>query len=163
LYCTLFHDLYGFPTVVLRYFNVFGPRQNPDSQYAAVIPLFIRAVLRGESPHIFGDGGQTRDFTYISNVVDANLLALSLPPERVGGRVLNIACGGRTSLLELLEGITRATGKSVAPVFEPARPGDVRDSQAAVTEAETHLGFRPAVDLETGLARTTAWFKERLG
>jgi nucleoside-diphosphate-sugar epimerase len=162
-YCTMFYHLYGLPTVVLRYFNVFGPRQNPDSQYAAVVPLFIRALLRGEPPHIYGDGGQTRDFTYISNVVDANLLALEAEADRVGGRVLNIACGGRASLLELLEEIASAVGRRVEPILEPPRAGDVRDSQAAIEEAERLLGFRPRTGLPEGLIRTTEWYRASLG
>jgi nucleoside-diphosphate-sugar epimerase len=162
IYCTQYWELFGLATVTLRYFNVFGPRQNPDSQYAAVIPLFIRAALTGEPPHVHGDGGQTRDFTYIDNVVEANLLALEADPARVGGAVVNIACGDRTSLLDLLDILSRLAGRPVAPIFEPARAGDVRDSQAAVEEAEHRLAFRPTVDLEEGLRRTVAWFRTRL-
>ncbi len=162
IYCTQYNELFGLPTVTLRYFNVFGPRQNPDSLYAAVIPRFIRAALTGEAPHVYGDGGQTRDFTYIDNVVEANLLALETDPARVGGAVLNIACGERTSLLDLLEILSRLADRPMAPVFEPARAGDVRDSQAAVEEAEHRLGFRPVVDLEEGLRRTMEWFRARL-
>jgi len=160
-YLRLFHELYGLSTVTLRYFNVFGPRQNPDSQYAAVIPRFIRAALAGEAPHVYGDGGQTRDFTYIDNVVEGNLLALAAEDARVGGKVMNLACGDRTSLLELLEILSRITGRAIAPVFEPARPGDVRDSQAAVEEARRLLDYRPVVDLEEGLRRTTDWFRRK--
>jgi len=148
--------------VTLRYFNVFGPRQNPDSLYAAVIPRFIRAALTGEAPHVYGDGGQTRDFTYIDNVVAANMLALEIDPSRIGGAVLNIACGDRTSLLDLLTILSRLADRPVTPVFEPARAGDVRDSQAAVEEAATRLGFRPVVDLEEGLRRTMDWYRARL-
>ncbi len=162
-YCTLFRDLYGMATVTLRYFNVFGPRQNPDSQYAAVIPLFARALLRGESPHVHGDGGQTRDFTYIENVVEANLLAFQAEESAVAGRIFNIACGDRTSLLDLLGILTGLTGWTGRPVFDPARPGDVRDSQAAIDEAERRLGFRPQVDLAEGLKRTVEWYRTRLG
>jgi len=162
IYCTQYYELFGLATVTLRYFNVFGPRQNPDSLYAAVIPLFIRAALTGEPPHVHGDGGQTRDFTYIDNVVEANLLALEADPARVGGAVLNIACGDRTSLLDLLTILSRLAERPVTPVFEPARAGDVRDSQAAVEEAERRLGFRPMVDLEEGLRRTMAWTRARL-
>jgi UDP-glucose 4-epimerase len=162
IYCTQYYELFGLATVTLRYFNVFGPRQNPDSLYAAVIPLFIRAALTGESPHVHGDGGQTRDFTYIDNVVEANLLALEADPARVGGAVLNIACGDRTSLLDLLTILSRLAERPVTPVFEAARAGDVRDSQAAVEEAEQRLGFRPVVDLEEGLRRTMAWTRARL-
>jgi nucleoside-diphosphate-sugar epimerase len=161
-FCTQYNELFGLPTITLRYFNVFGPRQNPDSLYAAVIPRFIRAALTGEAPHVYGDGGQTRDFTYIDNVVAANLLALEADPARIGGAVLNIACGDRTSLLDLLSVLSRLAGRPVAPIFEPARSGDVRDSQAAVEEAERRLGFRPVVDLEEGLRRTMEWYRARL-
>jgi nucleoside-diphosphate-sugar epimerase len=157
-YCSLYSELFGLPTVTLRYFNVFGPRQNPDSQYAAVVPLFIRALLQGKAPTVFGDGKQTRDFTFIENVVEANLLALSVDATRVSGRVMNIACGDRTSLLELLEILGRISGVVAAPSFAPARPGDVRDSQAAVEEARERLDFLPGVGLEEGLRRTTEWY-----
>ncbi len=162
VFCTQYYELFGLPTVTLRYFNVFGPRQNPDSLYAAVIPRFIRAALTGEAPHVYGDGGQTRDFTYIDNVVEANLRALETDPGGIGGAVLNIACGDRTSLLDLLAILSRLSGRPVAPVFEPARAGDVRDSQAAVEEAKSRLGFRPVVDLEEGLRRTMDWYRARL-
>jgi UDP-glucose 4-epimerase len=160
IYVSQYNELYGLPTVTLRYFNVFGPRQNPDSQYAAVIPLFIRAALRGDAPHVYGDGGQTRDFTYIENVVEGNLLALTADPARVGGRVLNVACGGRTSLLELLDVIGRETGAEIRPIFDPPRAGDVRDSQASIDAARECLGFEPKVALEEGLRRTIAWTRE---
>jgi len=158
-YCSLYHRLFGFPAVTLRYFNVFGPRQNPDSQYAAVIPLFIRAVLQETPPTIYGDGGQTRDFTFVDNVVEANLRALTADPEKVGGAVMNVACGERTSLLELLSAICEITGRRAEPVFAPARQGDVRDSLAAIAEAEQRLGFTPAVSLREGLSRTIDWFR----
>jgi len=155
-YCQLFFELYGLETITLRYFNVFGPRQTPDSQYAAVIPLFSRAVVRGQRPVIFGDGQQTRDFTFIENVIQANLLALTRPG--VGGRVVNIGCGDRTSLLDLLNALNRLHGTKVEPIFEPTRVGDVRDSQASIEAARTLLGYAPAVDLEQGLRRTLDWF-----
>ncbi|MCC7141211.1 MAG: SDR family oxidoreductase [Candidatus Eisenbacteria bacterium] len=157
-YCQLFFELYGLETVTLRYFNVFGPRQTPDSQYAAVIPLFARAVVKGETPEIFGDGEQTRDFTFIENVVEANLLALTRPG--VGGQVVNIGCGDRTSLLQLLRTIARLRGAEVAPSFQPPRAGDVRDSQASIEAARRLLGYEPKVNLEEGLRRTLAWFLE---
>ncbi len=156
-YARLFFSLYGLETVTLRYFNVFGPRQNPDSQYAAVIPLFVRAALSGEAPTIYGDGRQTRDFTYIDNVVEANLLALSRPG--VGGSVFNIACGDRISLLDLLGEIGRITGRALTPNFEAPRAGDVRDSQAAIDEARERLGYAPRVTLADGLERTVAWVR----
>lgn len=154
-YCTLFSDLYDLPTLTLRYFNVFGPRQQPDSQYAAVIPLFIRALLVGEAPQVYGDGEQTRDFTYISNVVDANLLALQ--GKGPNGGVLNVACGARTSLLELLGHLEAITGRRIPPEFRPARRGDVRHSEAAIDEAIHQLGFEPRVGLREGLEKTVAW------
>lgn len=157
-YCTLYSELYGLPTVTLRYFNVFGPRQNPDSQYAAVIPLFTRAILRGEAPRVFGDGRQTRDFTYIANVVDANLLALE-GGGRDGG-VYNVACGDRISLLELLHELGAILGREVAPEFHAARKGDVRDSQAGIEKAVEELGFRPRVGFREGLRETAAWYQE---
>ncbi len=157
-YCQLYFELYGLETVTLRYFNVFGPRQTPDSQYAAVIPLFSRAVVRGETPSIFGDGQQTRDFTFIENVVQANLLALTRPG--VGGQVVNVGCGDRTSLIELLETLGRLHGKPVKPEFLPPRAGDVRDSQASIDAARNLLGYDPKVNLEEGLRRTLDWFLE---
>lgn len=153
-YCTQYNSLFGLPTVTLRYFNVFGPRQNPDSQYAAVIPLFIRALQRGERPTVFGDGEQTRDFTYVENVVRANILALEVDAKRIAGRVLNVACGERTSLLELLGMISAITGKKSDPVFMDSRPGDIKDSLAAVDEARECLGYLPGISLEEGLRRT---------
>lgn len=159
-YCTQYSSLFGLPTVTLRYFNVFGPRQNPDSQYAAVIPLFIRALKRGERPTIFGDGRQTRDFTYVENVVRANMLALEVGADRVAGCVINVACGERTSLLELLDMISAVTGAVCNPVFEDARAGDVRDSLAAVEEARERLGYSPGISLEEGLRRTADWMSE---
>src|SRR3712207_475445 len=137
--------------VALRYFNVFGPRQSPDSQYAAVIPLFLRAAATGEVATVNGDGGQTRDFTYVENVVRGNLLAATRPAARVSGRPINMGAGSRTSLLELLELIERVTGMAVARHHEPARPGDVRDSLAGLDRASTLLGYTPVVGLEEGL------------
>jgi UDP-glucose 4-epimerase len=159
VYGVLYHSLHRLPTVTLRYFNVFGPRQNPDSQYAAVIPLFFRAALTGEAPRIFGDGRQTRDFTFIDNVVEANFLALNADPEEVGGKVMNVACGDRISLLTLLETIGRLIGREINPEFAPPRAGDVRDSQADTTAARRDLGHAPEYTLEQGLRRTLAWFR----
>ncbi len=158
-YCRTFYIVYGLETVVLRYFNVFGPRQDPESQYAAVIPIFITKLLAGEPPPIEGDGHQTRDFSYIDNVVQANLLACRAP--NAAGEVFNIACGGQYSILALVEYLNRALGTDIAPVFGPPRPGDVRDSRADIDKARRLLGYAPAVEVEEGLRRTLAWFQGR--
>ncbi len=157
-YCRLFHQLFGLSTVALRYFNVFGPRQDPASEYAAVIPRFIAAALAGRPATIYGDGEQSRDFTFIDNVVAANLLAASAG-EGVSGQVLNIACGARTSLLELVRMIGAAAGAKVTPRHEPPRAGDIRHSLAGVEKARAVLGFTPEIGLEEGLARTIAWWR----
>jgi UDP-glucose 4-epimerase len=151
-YCRSFAEVFGLNTVALRYFNVFGPRQDPTSQYAAVVPNFITAALSGEQPVVFGDGEQSRDFTHIDNVVAANLLAIEA--EGVAGRAYNIAAGQRTSLNRLLELIGEATGTTVTPRYEAARPGDVRHSEADVSRAERELGYVPGVSLLDGLQRT---------
>lgn len=158
-YLRIFHRLYGLKTFSLRYFNVFGPRQNPASQYAAVIPLFIRALLRGEPCTLNGDGQQTRDFTYVDDVVSANLACLHAP-DVAAGNVYNVAWGNRVSLLELAATLGRLLGVSLPPVHRAARPGDVRDSQADATRARMLLGWAPSVPFEEGLRRTVAWFKE---
>jgi UDP-glucose 4-epimerase len=156
-YAKVFHALQGVPTVSLRYFNVFGPRQDPASEYAAVIPRFITALAAGRPPTIYGDGGQTRDFCYIDNAVEANLLACTAG-ESALGRAYNVACGRRTSLLELVERLNVILGTRIAPLFEPGRPGDVRDSLAEIAEARERLGYTVKVDLEEGLRRTVAFF-----
>jgi len=156
-YCRLFFELYGLPTIALRYFNVFGPRQDPASEYAAVIPRFITRMARGEPPIIFGDGGQTRDFSFVENVVRANLAA-ARAPESACGRAYNIACGERVSLLELVERIGRALGRPVAPRHAEPRPGDIRHSLASIERAREALGYEPVVSLDEGLERTAAWF-----
>ena len=151
-YCQLFHRLYGLETVALRYFNVYGPRQNPKSEYAAVIPRFATACLSGEAPVVYGDGEQTRDFTYVGDAVAANLLAADAP--RAPGEVMNIAGGRRVSLNQLLGEIRTLTKARVAARYEPGRAGDVRDSLADLSRARELLGFEPRVDLRTGLAKT---------
>jgi nucleoside-diphosphate-sugar epimerase len=156
-YCKVFTRLYGLPTVALRYFNVFGPRQDPKSQYAAVIPAFIAAVLAGKRPTIYGDGLQTRDFTYVKNVVEANLAACRA--ERADGEVVNIACGERISLLDLMSHVNRILGTNIEPIFAPERPGDVKHSLADVRKAEHLLGFTPQIDFAEGLARTISYMK----
>ena len=156
-YCGVFHHIYGFETVALRYFNIFGPRQDPESQYAAVIPKFVTAVLSGRQPVIFGDGRQSRDFTYVDNVVEANLLASEA--QGAAGRFFNIACGGRYTLLELLARINAIAGTQIEPIHESPRPGDVRHSQASIEAAQTAFGYRVAVDFDEGLRRTVEWFR----
>ncbi|HEX7126777.1 MAG TPA: SDR family oxidoreductase [Thermodesulfobacteriota bacterium] len=160
LYAETFHRLYGLETVSLRYFNIFGPRQTPDSPYAAVIPKFVTALLRGESPVVHGDGRQTRDFTFVANAVAANLRAAEAPADRVAGRVFNVGCGERTSLLDLLDELASLTGSRVAPRHVEPRAGDVRDSQADIEAARRALGYEPSVGLRDGLARTVEWYRE---
>jgi UDP-glucose 4-epimerase len=158
LYCEAFWHSYGLETVALRYFNVFGPRQDPNGPYAAVIPLFIRAVLAGQQPTIYGDGLQTRDFTYVENVVRANLLAADAPD--AAGRVFNVGNGQSISLLDLLTALNGILGTKIEPLFQPARAGDVRDSLADITLARQVLGYEPAVDLTEGLRRTVEFYRD---
>jgi UDP-glucose 4-epimerase len=160
-YCRVFAELYGLETVALRYFNVFGPRQRPDSAYAAVIPLFIDALRNGTQPIVHGDGTQSRDFTYISDVVAANLAALDAPAAVCSGGAYNIAGGGGISLLELLDQLGRIIGVEVEPTFTGKRSGDVRHSQAEVSRAARELGFRTQVTFEDGLCRTVEWLAGR--
>jgi nucleoside-diphosphate-sugar epimerase len=158
-YCAVFHDLFGMKTVALRYFNVFGPRQDPLSQYAAVIPLFITKVLGGERPVIYGDGKQSRDFTYVENVVEANILAAE--SAAAGGETLNIACGERLTVKALLASVNEVLGTDVEPVHADPRPGDIKHSTADVAKARRILGFEPRVPFMDGLRATVAWYKER--
>lgn len=158
MYCKAFNKVYGLETVVLRYFNVFGPRQDPTSQYAAVIPRFATAIIEGKRPVIYGDGKQSRDFCYVENVVRANLLAADAP-DAVGG-VFNIACNGSHDLIELLELLMTYLGRRVEPVFEPARPGDPRRSEASIAAATGAFGYRVFVGFEEGVRRTAEWYKE---
>lgn len=156
--CRLFWQLYGLETVSLRYFNIFGPRQDPTSQYAAVIPRFITAMLRGERPTIYGDGEQTRDFTFIDNCIYANLLAAMA--DGVAGEIFNVGAGKQTSVNKLFGIIRSIIGNDeIEPVYAPPRPGDVRHSLADITKAQEKLGYAPFVPLEEGLKRTVAWFK----
>jgi UDP-glucose 4-epimerase len=154
-YTLSFHAVYGMPAVVLRYFNVFGPKQDPNSQYAAVIPRFITALMSGRSPVVYGDGEQSRDFTYIDNVVQANLLACTAP--EAPGHAMNIACGNRYSLNTLLQLLAEIMGKKVQPVYETERPGDVKHSMASIERAKHLLGFSPTINFKEGLKRTVAW------
>lgn len=153
-YCHAFFHSYGLETVCLRYFNVFGPRQDPNGPYAAVVPLFARKLLAGEAPIIYGDGLQTRDFTYIDNVVQANLLAASVPA--AAGLTFNVGSGQATSLLDMLAQLQQILGTNLQPLFAPVRTGDVRDSLADISRAREVLGYRPAIDLNEGLRRTVA-------
>jgi UDP-glucose 4-epimerase len=156
-YCQSFTATYGFETVSLRYFNVFGPRQDPKSQYAAVIPKFVTEMVAGGRPTIFGDGKQSRDFVYIDNVVQANLLAADA--SAAVGRTINIACGKAFDLLQLVDGINKALGTSVKPIFEAARAGDVRDSLADISLAREVLKYEPKIGFEEGLKRTVDYYK----
>jgi len=153
LYCGVFHRIYGLESVSLRYFNVFGPGQSPDSQYAAVIPRFMSAIARSEPPVIYGDGRQSRDFTYIENVVQANLHSCTAPAT-AAGQAFNIACGESFTLLDLLQQMGEISGKNIQPRFEAVRQGDVRDSLAAIGKAQALLGYRPTVSFREGLRRT---------
>lgn len=157
-YALAFKAVYNLPTVALRYFNVFGPRQDPTSQYSAVIPKFITALLRGESPTIYGDGTQSRDFTFVANVVNANLLACER--EEAIGQVMNIACGERYSLLDLYRELAAMKPKALEPQFAPARAGDVKHSLAAIDLAQQYLGYEPVVRWAVGLQRTLAWYQQ---
>jgi nucleoside-diphosphate-sugar epimerase len=160
-YCRIFTELYGLETVTTRYFNVFGPRQDPSSPYSGVISLFVSALTDGRPPAIYGDGEQTRDFTYVDNVVDGVLRACEAPD--VQGRVINVATGGRVSLNELFRTLRAVIGTNVEPTYAPPRAGDVRDSQADITLARTLLGFAPIVSFEEGLRRTVAWYQDTVG
>jgi UDP-glucose 4-epimerase len=153
-YCQVFAAALGLETVSLRYFNIFGPRQDPASPYAAVIPKFLAAMRRGERPVIFGDGKQSRDFTYVENAVQANLLAAEA--SRASGEAINVACGARITLLELVDHLNRLLGTHLTASFAPPRAGDVLHSQADLARAATLLGYRPTVDFTEGLARTAA-------
>ncbi len=160
-YLAAFYECYGLETVSLRYFNVFGPRQDPNSEYSAVIPLFVTRILRGQRPVIYGDGQQTRDFTFVENNARANLLAAGAPA--AAGQMMNIACGKSYSLLDLIAAINAALGTSVEPVFEPGRPGDVKHSLADISRAKQLIGYEVSVDFNEGLRRTVEWYRKSLG
>ncbi len=159
-YCQVFYQVYGLETVAIRYFNVFGPRQDPASPYSAVIPLFMTAMLAGKAPTIYGDGTQSRDFTYIENIIHGNLLACSADRERVAGQVINVACGDSISLLDLVDALNELLHTSINPTFAPPRKGDVKRSRAAIGKAQELLGYQPVVPFAEGLARTLEWFRE---
>ncbi|MBX3102716.1 MAG: SDR family oxidoreductase [Bacteroidetes bacterium] len=157
-YCRVYYQLFGLPAVALRYFNVFGPRQNPFSQYSAVIPKFLQLMKEGKSPLIHGDGTQSRDFTYVENNVNANLMACET--EGIGGEAMNIACGGSYTLLELVEALNRILGTRITPTFSESRPGDVKHSKADISHAQKLMGYRVTVDFEEGLRRLVADFEQ---
>ncbi len=157
LYCQAFAATYGLPTVTVRYFNVFGERQDPNSEYAAVIPKFVMKMLAGKRPTIFGDGQQSRDFTYVANIVAGNLLAAEVPA--AAGKTFNIACGHKLDLLDLVAAINRVLNTKIEPVFEPPRAGDVRDSLADISQAQQALGYQPVVDFDEGLRRSIEYYR----
>jgi nucleoside-diphosphate-sugar epimerase len=159
-YCRLFTRLYGLETVTIRYFNVFGPRQDPSSPYSGVISLFATALLEGRQPTIYGDGEQTRDFTYVDNVVDGVLRAAEASD--VAGEVMNVATGGRISLNALVDTMNRIVGSSLRPIYAEPRAGDVRDSQADISKARRLLQYAPSVDFEEGLRRTIEWCQSEI-
>ena len=159
-YCGVFARLYGVETVSLRYFNVFGPRQNPESKYSAVIPRFLQLALEHKPLEVHGDGEQSRDFTYIDNVVDANLRAMETPG--VSGEVFNVACGTRHSLLAIADAIGRFLGRELPRDHQPPRAGDVKHTLADIRKAEELLGFRPLVDFETGMRKTCEYFVAKM-
>jgi nucleoside-diphosphate-sugar epimerase len=156
-YCQMFTQLYGLETVTIRYFNVFGPRQDPSSPYSGVISLFISALCEGKAPKIYGDGEQTRDFTYVANVVDGVLRACHAAG--ASGEVINVATGGRISLNQLFRTVRNLVGASIEPVYEEPRAGDVRDSQADISKARQILAYEPVVSFEDGLDKTVAWYR----
>lgn len=157
-YCRAFHEVYGLETVALRYFNVFGPRQDPTSQYAAVIPLFITSMIDGRRPTIYGDGEQSRDFTFVQNVVHGNLLACKAPSP-AAGKVINMACGDSISLLDLIADINQILGTNIQPVHAEPRPGDIKHSKADIQRARDLLAYEPQVSFLEGLQRTVDFFR----
>ena len=156
-YCRAFHGGFGLETVILRYFNVYGPRQDPQSEYSAVIPRFVSMILSGERPRIFGDGQQSRDFVFVGDVARANLLAATVPA--IAGETFNVACGRRTTLLELLTTLRTILGQDIEPIHEPPRAGDVRDSLADISAARSRLQFEPAVSIEAGLRESVDYYR----
>lgn len=156
-YCKVFYECYGLSTLALRYFNVFGPYQNPKSQYAAAIPAFITSILKDQPPKVYGDGDQTRDFTYIDNVIEANVLAAKANETR--GDAVNIACGASISVNQIIAMINERVGKNVKPNYVPTRTGDIRDSWADIALARERIGYKPIVDISEGLNKTIEWYK----
>ncbi len=161
-YCQVFYIAYGFEAVALRYFNVFGPGQDPSGGYAAVIPKFATAMLNGQQPTIYGDGEQTRDFTYIGNVIHGNLLAAEAPAEQVAGQVFNLAAGGQTSLNELVEMMQELTGFNKPALYDPPRTGDIKHSRADISKAQERMGYEPVFTMLEGLRKTVDWYREQV-
>ena len=159
-YCSVFYKVWGLETISLRYFNVFGPYQDPTSQYAAAIPAFVTLILKDKSPTIYGDGEQSRDFTYIDNVVDANLLAARV--RRTAGEVINIACGQAVTINRIIGMINKLVGKNVKPIYAPSRAGDVKHSLADITLARKTIGFNPAISFQQGLEKAIGWYRDNL-
>lgn len=160
LYCRAFAKCYGLQTLTMRYFNVFGPRQDPRSQYAAAIPAFVTAILQDRPPTVYGDGEQTRDFTYIENVIHANLLAARA--RQTNGEVINVACGGRISINQIIADINRYFGKNIKPSYLPERQGDIKHSAADISLARRVIGYEPVVSTLEGLKLTMDWYAERI-
>ncbi len=158
-YCKVFSVIYGLPTVCLRYFNIFGPHQDPISQYAAVIPAFISRMLDGKKPTIFGDGEQSRDFTFVGNVVEANILATEV--ENIAGEVFNVGCGEETTVNSLAAEINEILKTDIEPEYDQPRPGDIKHSLADISKAKQGLKFKPLFDFREGLERTIRWYQER--
>jgi nucleoside-diphosphate-sugar epimerase len=158
-YCNVFYRVFGIPTVSLRYFNVFGPYQDPESQYAAVIPRFIIAILNQKSPLVYGDGEQSRDFTFVENIVEANIL--SCKNDNASGKIFNIACGERFTINRLLKELYYLTDKEFNPVYTDPRQGDIRHSHADISSAREIIGYEPEVDFKGGIKKTVEWFKKR--
>jgi UDP-glucose 4-epimerase len=160
-YMSSFWHVYGLETVSLRYFNIFGPKQVPDSPYSGVMAKFTLQMMRGERPTIFGDGEQGRDFTYIDNVISANFLAMAASPQKVAGRVFNIACGERFTLNETYRVLAELLDFHEQPIYGPPRTGDIRDSLADISAAREAFGYKPNVGFKEGLRRTVAWYREQ--
>jgi len=159
-YCSVFYKVFGLETISLRYFNVFGPHQDPTSQYAAAIPAFVTAILKDEPPTVYGDGLQSRDFTYVDNVVEANLLAARV--KQTKGEVLNIACGQAVTVNETIDIINATVGKNIKPIHTDPRPGDVKHSLADITLAQRIIGFKPAIQFKDGLQKAIDWYRDNL-
>jgi UDP-glucose 4-epimerase len=162
LYMRSYWQVYGLETVCLRYFNIFGPRQDPNSPYSGVMAKFAIQMLKGEQPVIFGDGEQGRDFTYVENAISANLLAAAAPAENVAGRVFNIACGQRHTLNKTYRILAELTGFTKPPIYGPPRTGDIQNSLADISAAREAFGYEPLVSFEEGLRRTVEWYREQM-